>query len=361
VRRFAAALVCALFLCSAGQAQIPAFTPSMLMPSPLGIIITVGTWLFQDNKQVYYIRVRGEGATAEQARNNGFRLAVEQAVGTIVLSETETRNQRIVRDEIVTYASGFVDRFNILDTQATDAGYRVTMDVWVGESKISRRLLNESVGTGTVDGRRLSVQVETLKEERSRGDRVVETVIRDFPRRAFVVEVDRTQVDFTQMRSLNIEVPFRLSWSKEYVVSLTEALQVGSQSRVNCWVATTDCMARSQRQFHFNGLSFDEPHKLVAMINHFGQNKPTLQLRILDLHGRSLYQICQSFLFTNLENQPYHMPSRWMFEVHDKSVRLDTRYQLTGKLGLNLPDTRGLERAERVEVRIVTQSECTKT
>jgi hypothetical protein len=47
-------------------------------------------------------------------------LAVEQALGTLISSETEVNNGRIVRDEIVSYASGYVDRFDIVSTQPVD-------------------------------------------------------------------------------------------------------------------------------------------------------------------------------------------------------------------------------------------------
>ena len=73
----------------------------MIMPSPLGIILTVGQWIYNGTEKVYYIEVEGEGPTPEEARLNGFRLAVEQSVGSIIASETEVRNERAIRDEII--------------------------------------------------------------------------------------------------------------------------------------------------------------------------------------------------------------------------------------------------------------------
>jgi hypothetical protein len=153
----------------------------MLMPSPLGVVVMIGQWLLTpDKKRVYYIQVAGDGATPEQARNNGFRLAVEQAVGTLILSETEVRNQRMIRDEIITYASGFVDRFNITSTQPYGNGYRVTMEVWVGQSAIAQRLMHESVSGNRIDGTRLATQVETLGQENNSKVRVVSAVLERF-------------------------------------------------------------------------------------------------------------------------------------------------------------------------------------
>jgi len=86
--------------------------------SPLGTGISVARWIYETaSEKVLYVEVIGEGATVEQARQQGFRLAVEHAVGTVVSSETEVRNDRQVRDEIITYASGYVDRFEVVEQQ----------------------------------------------------------------------------------------------------------------------------------------------------------------------------------------------------------------------------------------------------
>ena len=101
MRRLLMAVLCAVSVTA--QAQISPAVTAALVPSPLGIVLTVGQWLLQDRRQVYYIQVQAPGDTFDQARQNAFRLAVEQAVGTLILSETESRNARLHRDEIITY------------------------------------------------------------------------------------------------------------------------------------------------------------------------------------------------------------------------------------------------------------------
>jgi hypothetical protein len=364
--RWVLVLICALSMTA--QAQVPTVTPQMLVPSPLGIVIMVGQWLMQDKRRVYYIRVQGQGATAPQARDNGFRLAVEQAVGTLIVSETQTRNQRMVRDEIITYASGFVDRFEILRTDTTSQGVSITMDVWIVESAIAGRLLNDSAGTGTIDGARLAVQVETLQQERQAGDRLLETVLQDFPRRAFAVQVEKTQVDFDARRTLQIEVPVTLGWNTQYLAALNETMIRTSQSRVSCFnffkalagfPQDSDCVARQNRQYFFNNVAFDEPHKVGAVAQYFTQNKPAIQISIVDVHGTALQKTCRRFVFSNVEDQPYNIPNRHLFVVYNQSVKIDSKYQLGGKLSMNLGgNPRVFESANRVDVRVVPEKEC---
>jgi hypothetical protein len=365
MRHWLVVLICCVSLTAQAQTG---FNPGMLAPSPLGLVLMIGQWIMQDNKRVYYIRVAGEGDTPEQARTNGFRLGVEQAVGTIVLSETQVANRRIQRDEIITYAAGFVDRFEILRTETVNGRYRVSMDLWIGESAIARRLLNDSAGASHIDGQRLAVQVETLQMERHAGDRLLETVLRDFPQRAFAVEVDKTEVRFDERRTLQMSVPVTIGWSREYYAALMEVFRRTRSDAVNCtsvWRALAgirsdpECLAQAERQTYVNGMASDDPARVMAMIQHFTQNKPALEIAVVDLHGRTVNRGCYNFLFSNLENQPYNIPNHYLFAVHNNNVQINPRYQLSGKLGMNLGgNTAQIQQANRIVVRVVTEKQC---
>lgn len=358
MRQWAVALICAISF--SAQAQSVPINAQMFMPSPLGIVITVGRWIMQDNQRTYYIRVRGEGPDSASARQNAFRLAVEQAVGTLILSETQVRDQRIVRNEIITYASGFVDRYTIVNADSVNGLNRITMDVWVSESKIANRLLNESVGTGTIDGGRLALQVETLQHEHTSGDRVLETVLRDFPSRAFDVQLDRTQVELGSLRNLKIDIPFTLSWNKTYLNSLFESLRRTGTERVNCWWPTPDCSRRQQQQFTINGVAFNDMVRPAAVVKHMAvDHKPAVELTIVDIHGQALIRTCQLFLFSNIENMPYHVPNRYFFRVNQQSVQIDGDYKATGRFAINLgTDAKDLRTAHRINVRVVPEKQC---
>jgi hypothetical protein len=192
--------------------------------SPLGTGIAVARWIFEGSEKVLYVEVIGEGSTSEQARQQGFRLAVEHAVGTVVSSETEVRNDRVARDEIITYASGYVDRFEVVEQQQVNNRVLVNMKVWVRSSKIANRLLNKSAAAGAVEGGRISTQIQTLQDERKSGDRLLSSVLADFPSRAFYIHLEKTQVIFDANRTGQLEVTFHLQWSREYIESIAEAL-----------------------------------------------------------------------------------------------------------------------------------------
>ena len=201
---------------STAHAQI---TPQMFVPTPFGVAMTVGQWLWANNKRVYYIEVTGSGRTADDARLNGFRLAVEQALGSVIASETEQSNSRIRRDEVISYAAGFVERFEIVTTTSTGSGYEIAMRVWIQRTNLAERLLVTSKADGQIDGARASIAVETAQYSRSQGDRLLTTVLSDFPERSFDVRVQQTRVEINSGRQTQVVIPYELVWNKRYVDS----------------------------------------------------------------------------------------------------------------------------------------------
>jgi hypothetical protein len=228
MRRILFALACAGIIVSA-QAQV--LTGAMLMPNPLGIVISIGQWIKFDGEPTYYIEVEGDGATPEEAKENGFRLAVEQAVGTIIASETESNNAHITRDEIISYSSGYVSKYEIVKQDASNLGSKITMRVWIKKSAIANRLLGESKTEGTVDGNQAVVTIRSIQKERADGDRLVATVLRDFPRRAFKIEAGKTIISMNNNRQAIMSIPITVKWDPNYLDSLWSALYETAQNR----------------------------------------------------------------------------------------------------------------------------------
>jgi hypothetical protein len=202
----------------------------ILTPTPLGIVLVAGTWIIEHTEKVYYIEVEGSGATAEESRLNGFRLAVEQAVGSLVASETEVQDEKLIRDEIISYASGYVNEFNIEKVYSDNELVKTKMKVWVKKTTLSDRLLHQSKEDGVIDGQRASVAIETSLHERNEGDRLLRTVLNDFPKNSFNIGVGKPQIGFDFNRRAMLTVPFSIAWSPEYLRSVENAVKATAQS-----------------------------------------------------------------------------------------------------------------------------------
>lgn len=354
--------VAVAFLCAAlvaapvSQAQVMGATTQMLVPSPLGVVLMVGKWIYDgvSRQEVYYIEVAGDGDTAQQARMNGFRLAVEQAIGTLISSETEVENGRIVRDEIISYAAGFVDRFEIIGQETTARGVRIGMRVWVKKSALSDRLLNRSATTGQVDGARASVQLQTLNQERATGDALLQQVLNDFPKRAFDIELKPTDI-VRQNRSAIMEVNFRLTWNRDYLRSLWTALDATSQ-RTSRPVVTIVVNGGGLFGSPGGSAKYDDAVKLQLMANRMLFSEPTVLVTIRGSGREVLFTSC--YMYQELDNQDQgwiHNQRFVSFSGHGAYV--NGHMKLNGRIPIPLPPDI-LARASSVDMDVVFRNQC---
>lgn len=354
MRRLAAVLICALSF--SAVAQVPPVTTQMLIPSPLGVVLMVGKWIYDSasRQEVYYIEVAGDGDTAQQARMNGFRLAVEQAIGTLISSETEVLNGRIIRDEIISYAAGFVDRFEIVSQQATSQGVRVSMRVWVKKSALSDRLLNRTERSGEVDGARASVQLQTLNQERATGDAILQQVLNDFPRRAFDIELKHT--DFLrQNRSAIMEVNFKMTWNRDYLRSLWTALDATSQ-RTSRPVAVITLNSGGLFGGFGGTARYDDTVKLQLVANRMLFSLPTVLLTVRGSSREILFSSC--YMFQELDNQEQGWVTRDRFvSFHNSGAHVNGLMKLNGRIPIPL-NSDVLARATTVEMDVVLRNQC---
>ncbi len=77
-----------------------------------------------------------QAAAREKALDDALRKAVEQAVGTVVTSDTLTARYRIIHDKILSQTSGYIRRYSILSERADGALYRVLIRAEVGRANL---------------------------------------------------------------------------------------------------------------------------------------------------------------------------------------------------------------------------------
>jgi hypothetical protein len=280
----------------------------------------------QDYTQVDVI---SEGFSVEQARLEGFRTAVNQAVGSVVATQTQTQNQQLVRDEIINYSSGFVDRFEILEQQELGSQVRLKMRVWVAESRLAHRLLAQSYDSQQVPGGRIGAQVETLLEERRQGDRLIEAVMKDYPHRAFDVQVGKSSVKFDEHRQASIVTDVTIRWDRRFTDAVRDTLRQTNDPVKQAWVY----------------------QQAVGL-------EPTIQLAAVDSHGTVLQKECRTFTISP-DNTGFHRPTRYLLLWNNNTVFFDTGYRVGGDLTLNFgQDTQRLRQVDRIQVKILSQKDC---
>jgi hypothetical protein len=342
----------------------------MLLPSPVGVAITVGHWLLtRDNQKVYYIEVAGNGNTPEEARMNGFRIAVEQAVGSLIASETEVNQGRVKRDEIISYAAGYVDRFEVVQTDNVGSGWRVTMKVWVGRTALANRLLYQSKEPGRIDGERAAVAVETTQYERGQGDRVLQTVLNDFPRRSFDVEVKKPSVVLNLFRRPELGIPFQVRWNYDYLSSLWSALEATSNNPKagNCYNNNRDCAqvafvrvvsgSGGPGIFGWNGTAgFNDSRKMGMVVNELIRSDPAVLLTVFNNFGSVEIQQCYRWPELN-HDVAYRTPKNFMVTVGQSQVTVNGDVVFDAFIPVAV-DLNNLRRADQVKLEVVRGRDC---
>lgn len=196
-----------------------------VIPSPLGVVLQVGRWIVQDQDLLYEVTVQGTGDTLPQAQDQAYRTAVQQALGSLVLTQSQLSQNELRRNDILVYSSGFVDRFEIVK-RAQDARGQTVVDmrVWIRRSAIADGLFGSSTGTGQIDSARISASVQTLRRERSDADGLLEAVLREFPARSFRVNIVKTGWALDRDRNSGMAIDFTLEWHDPWIRSLREAM-----------------------------------------------------------------------------------------------------------------------------------------
>jgi len=87
-----------------------------------GILLGCSTSMFAQGVDIVTLTTIGEGKTQSEAVSNALRSAIEQAFGTFISSNTTIVNDALIKDEIVSVASGNIQKYDILSSAALPNG-----------------------------------------------------------------------------------------------------------------------------------------------------------------------------------------------------------------------------------------------
>ena len=203
----------------------------------LGLLF-VSTWAYPSTR----VQVEGHGNTVDQARLNGFRNAIEQVVGQVIVSDQEVRGDQLTKDWIGGYSAGYVDDFEILETRQEGNETFVKMNVAVASSKIAQRMMSSGNQSLIINGERLQAQIDTQLDQRSRGDQLIAEVLTSYPYNAYVVNSGQTEIGLGVRREVYVDVPYEIHWSKFWLEALNETLGVIAVDSKGCnsWFVKQD-------------------------------------------------------------------------------------------------------------------------
>ena len=364
-----------LFLCATNSnAQ------NILTFNPIGLALTVGQWLIKNTESVYYLRVEASGSTLEQAKQEGLRFAVNKAVGTLVLAETQVKNQEVIRHDITLYSSGYVDDYKVLSEESLKGNIKLVMDVGVAESNIANRLFALSKGEGEINGSKVATQYQSIMQERSQGDRVIQLVANDFPQKAFTINMGKLSWRMVD-RDPEILVPVQLAWNKDYMEAMYEALmqtrngnQAANQRYQKNWPAVISI--KRPADWFTTYASYVDTNKVALLEDRMILSLPTVQILIKNLEGEILYSACasipylsgafhgESLAFGVYPAEKFGYPTGQFFasRTPDADFSIYGDFKINTAFRLPMQVTPGILNAMKaIEVNIVPKNQCLKS
>jgi hypothetical protein len=179
-----------------------------------------------DKNDSGYIQVMGIGKTVDEAKQNGFKNAITMRVGSALLSENQVTNNKLLKEDVIDYSAGYIDSYKIIDTVVKPNHVLVIMQVVVRSSKIHERILNKGKDEKDLDGSKLASQYQTYLDERKAGDRFLNAVLKDYPGKSFKILQGAHEFKVNTNRNAVLVIPFDLRWSKPFLVSLHESMNL---------------------------------------------------------------------------------------------------------------------------------------
>lgn len=342
--------------------------PTFLIPSPLGMVLQIGKWVLQNNEQVYQVTVRGIGADAAQAREQAFRLAVQEAVGSLMLSRTEVASGQVRRHEILNYSSGYVDRFEILKQDRDERGIvSVDMRVWVRRSTLADGLFGSSDVPNDIDRDRIQANVKTLRQERQTSEQLLRAVFEQWPRGSFRVTVKSTQWEIDSWGQTNLLVDLQIDWNEAWLRSVGEVITKtsGVPEDNPCRVELNRCsspelyfVAVLWRQGYWglkNVGAWPDRNKLSLIADTLGQGI-MLRVEVLGDLGQVIRKQCllgQQMIARYIIDNTFNLVT-----YSNQGVRLLAWGNQIGKIKIQDVSDRTLDDVKRIRVSVVPRENC---
>jgi len=247
------------------------------------------------SKSDNYFRATGIGNTYEEAKHNAFKEAIEYQVGVVIASERESYNEKLVKNEILAYSSAFVDEYKIISQQNIGNKVQVVVDVKLSLLRLSDRILSKGKDSKNLDGAKHDNQYKSFLENKQNGDKILASVLNDYPRRAYDIKQSDYVVKIDAYRNLTLTIPYELSWNPNYIASFHDAVRLVSDGKPQLWTAEKGIAQQypstvrvGTEKYYFN--EFIITNKILDSITDW--NEVRINMEIKDLYNRTQYSEC---------------------------------------------------------------------
>jgi hypothetical protein len=124
--------------------------------------------------------VTGVGPDPDKAVQNAFSQAIEQTVGVLVDAETVVENDQLIRDDILTYSRGYVEKYEIVKPWEEGGLHHATIRAVVARDKLVEKLRGMKIAMQEVGGDLASRQIEFDVKNEEQAAEIFRKALADF-------------------------------------------------------------------------------------------------------------------------------------------------------------------------------------
>lgn len=169
--------------------------------------------------------VTGYGKTEELAKQDAFKKAVEFAIGVGIQTERITSDNKVGRNYVLAHSSGYIDSFRVIDITKDSNSVEIVMEVYVRSTVTDDYVLKSAKVEQKLDGNFVKEQVNTYMTERTNGDKLLDSILKDYPEKAYTVVTSKGhQFQMDQDRRFYVKIQYNVKFSDEYLKSLAQLL-----------------------------------------------------------------------------------------------------------------------------------------
>jgi hypothetical protein len=244
------------------------------------------------------LQVSGQGATFEEAKLNAFRTAIEIVAGSVVTTERESVNYKLVKDEILVYSAGYVTDYKIINTFKSGNQVQVIVDVQVSSSKLSDRILGLGKEVKNFEADKHGNQYQTYLYGKNNGDKLLMQVLNDYPKKAYIITQGVHQLKVDAYRNGIIEIPLEVKWNYNFIESFNEALKIlqdGSNGLLQPSPGNVIVMAKDPKDWVIgkkNHYKFNDMITISTIRSTLQQQKPNVLLTINNFENKTVFRQC---------------------------------------------------------------------
>lgn len=220
------------------------------------------------------VEISGVGDSLLAAKEDSIRQAVESVVSSYVSSDLIQKNENVIRDKVINYSAGFVEKIDVLSQRKRPDGlFEVKIRAQVTTQKLRRKLEENNIKTRELESDSMFGEaVSKLNTVNSAGD-LWGNLLKKFPAAALEAKVvGKPQIEPSTRNEDNviIRLNVQVNWNEEYVGEfyslLSKTATKTRQFDETCFGFTVDDVCFTFHDKIMNRKIFSTVHKHITPI-----------------------------------------------------------------------------------------------